>query len=168
MASFDIKSLFTNIPLNETINIILCLLFHKQNCFQGFSCNEFKKLLEFAVKDNQLYEQVDGVATGSLLGPLFANIFLSFYETSWLSNCPSQFKPIFYRHYVDDCFLLFRSSTCILPFLNYLNSQHTNIKFTYKTENNNTLSFLDIKINHSEINFTTSIYRKIHLHRFID
>ena len=68
MASFDIKSLFTNIPLNETINIILCLLFHNQNCFQGFSRNEFKKLLEFAVKknhflfSNQLYEQVDGVA----------------------------------------------------------------------------------------------------------
>ena len=138
----------------------------KNLCHPKHYRDEFKKLLEFAVKDNhflfnnQLYEQVDGVAMGSPLGPLFANIFLSFYETSWFNNCPSQFKPIFYRRYVDDCFLLFRSSTHILPFLNYLNSQHANIKFTHETENNNTLSFLDIKLNRCEINFTTSIYRK--------
>ena len=165
MASFDIKSLFTNIPLNEIINIILDLLFCNQNWFQGFSRNEFKKLLEFSVKDNhflfnnQLYEQV-GVAMGSPVGPLFTNIFLSFYETSWLNNCPSQFKPIFYWRYVDDCFLLFRSSAHILAFVNYLNSQHANMKFSHETENNNTLPFLDIKINRSETNFTNSINRK--------
>ena len=87
-------------------------------------------------------------------------ISFSPHETSWLNNCPSQFKPIFYRRYVDDCFLLFRSSAHVLQFINYLNSQHANIKFTHETENNSTLSFFDIKINRSEINFTTSIYRK--------
>ena len=46
---------------------------------------------------------------GSPLGPLFANIFMSSHVKSWLYNCPSAFKPLLYRCYVDDCFLLFKS-----------------------------------------------------------
>jgi hypothetical protein len=44
--------------------------------------------------DGVLYKQVDGVAMCSPLGPLFANIFLSFHEKSWLADCSSVFKPI--------------------------------------------------------------------------
>jgi hypothetical protein len=36
--------------------------------------------------DGALYKQGDGVAMGSPLGPLFANIFLSFHEKSWLAE----------------------------------------------------------------------------------
>ena len=49
----------------------------------------------FFLFDGVLYEQVDGVATGSPLGPLFANVFLSFREKFWLADCPSVFKPIY-------------------------------------------------------------------------
>ena len=37
MASFDVMSLFTNIPLDETIQIILEQLFYTNHLFQGFS-----------------------------------------------------------------------------------------------------------------------------------
>jgi hypothetical protein len=40
-------------------------------------------------------KKIDGVAMGSSLGPLFANIFLSFHEKKWLNNCPDSFKSIF-------------------------------------------------------------------------
>ena len=59
--------------------------------------------------NNSLYEQVDGVAMGSPLGPLFANIFLAFHERSWLTNCPLEFKPLFFRRYIDDCFAFQRA-----------------------------------------------------------
>ena len=42
------------------------------------------------------------------LGPTFANICMCFYESTWLSDCPAEFKPIFYRRYIDDTFLLLR------------------------------------------------------------
>ena len=58
----------------------------------------------------------------------------------------SEFKPVIYRRYVDDTFLLFRSKHHIEKFRNYLNRQHRNIKFTSETENENSVSFLDIKI----------------------
>jgi hypothetical protein len=68
---------------------------------------------------------------GSPLGPLFANIFLSLHEKSWLADCPSAFKPIFYPRYVDDFFLIFTSRDHVTPFLSYLNSKHPNIQFTH-------------------------------------
>ena len=44
---------------------------------------------------------------GLPLGPTFANIFMAFMETKWLDDCPLEFKPVYYRRYVDDSFLLF-------------------------------------------------------------
>ena len=51
---------------------------------------------------NKLCNQVDGVAMGSPLGPVFADIFMNFTEKSWLDKCPIEFKPLYYRSYVDD------------------------------------------------------------------
>ena len=96
---------------------------------------------------------------GSPPGPLFANIFMSFHEKSWLYSCPSAFKLFLYRHYVDDCFLLFRSLDHILLFHNYLNRQHPNISFTSKLEKDGKLPFLDVDITCSNGKFSTSIYR---------
>ena len=96
MTSFDISSLFTNVPLDETIDIIISKLFLNPTHYLGFTCGQFKELFSLAVKNchflfnGHLYEQVDGVAMGSPLGPLFANIFLSSHERTWLDNCPHE------------------------------------------------------------------------------
>ena len=58
-----------------------------------------------------LYKQKDGVVMGSPLGPTSANAFLCFYERKWLEECPSEFKPVFYRRYVDDIFALVKSTS---------------------------------------------------------
>ena len=42
MASFDVKSLFTNIPLNETIQIILDQRFINSRLYHGFSRKDFE------------------------------------------------------------------------------------------------------------------------------
>ena len=110
--------------------------------------------------DREYCKQIDGVAMGSPLGPTFANIFLYFYEQVWLENCPVEFKPVVYRRYVDDTFLLFRSYEHIEKFRAYLNCQHPNIKFTSEIEENNCMSFLDIRITGELNSFSTSVYRK--------
>ena len=112
------------------------------------------------VFDQPFYKQHDGVAMDFPLGPTLANVFLCYHEKIWLQNCPSEFKPVIYRRYVDDTFLLFRSKHHIKNFRNYLNCQHKNIKFTSKTENENSISFLDIKITRDNNKFMTSVYRK--------
>ena len=97
---------------------------------------------------------------GSPSGPTLANIFLCFHEQIWLDNCPVEFKPVIYRRFVDDTFLLFRSKEHIEKFRLYLNCQHPNIKFTSEIEENNSISFLDIKINRDNNRFLSSVYRK--------
>ena len=99
MGSLDVDFLFTNIPLEETIDICTNTLFENTEKVEGLSKIEFKELLSLATKESyfifngQLYKQVDGVAMGSPLGPTLANAFLVHFEKNWLQNCPSDFKP---------------------------------------------------------------------------
>ena len=78
--------------------------------------------------------------------PTSANSFLCYHEKRWLDKCPEEFKPVFYRRYVDDIFLLFRKEEHLKLFLDYFNSCHGNIKFNSEKENSNKLSFLDFEI----------------------
>ena len=93
MASFDVDSLFTNIPLNETINIIIEKLFSENQTIDNLNKDHLKCLLTLATKesyflfDGELYQQVDGVAMGCPLIPTLTNIFLCHYEVIWLRNC---------------------------------------------------------------------------------
>ena len=50
MASFDIHSLFTNIPLDETINICVDLVFHKKKKVKCMLRQHFKQLRTLSVK----------------------------------------------------------------------------------------------------------------------
>ena len=152
MASFNIQSLFTNIPLDETIDICLELLFNKKRKVKGMLKKHVKELLTQAVKSSAFmfndvyYKQVDGVAIGSPLGPTLANLFLVYYESKWLENCPQQFKPQFYCRNVDDILVMFNKRDHVKKFLRYINSRHGNIKFTCEEEKDNKISFLDISI----------------------
>ena len=51
MCSFDIQSLFTNIPLDETINICSDLLFNNSDNFLGMNKAVFRSLLSLCVKN---------------------------------------------------------------------------------------------------------------------
>ena len=164
MVSFDVVSLFTNVPLNETID--LCCEIWKMNTEgQKFlSVFAFKELLLFATSNvnflfnEEWYKQVDGVAMGSPLAPTLASIFLSSIEDK--INLFMGIKPNVYKRYVDDIFLVFSHEKYILPFLNYLNSLHGNIKFTVENEKSGFLPFLDIMIERKLLNYETGIYRK--------
>ena len=83
---------------------------------------------------------------GSPLGPTLSNVFLCHYEKLWLNECLSQFKPVVYKRYVDDIFVLFKSKEHLKLFVNYMNSKHKNIKFAFETEDLNSFSFLHVKI----------------------
>ena len=166
MACLDVESLFTNIPLEETIKNCVNGLF-SNNFYSGkLSRKELYDLLKITTTEssfifvNKLYKQIDGVAMGSPLGPTLANAFLCHYEKTWLNECPSQFKPVVYRRYVDDVFVLFKSKEHLKHFVNYMNSKHKSIKFTFETEDSNNFSFLDVKITRKNKRFVTSIFRK--------
>ena len=83
-----------------------------------------------------------------------------YYEKKWLRECPEKFLPNVYKRHVDDIFVTLDSYSQLLKFVGYMNRQHSNLKFTFKVEQNNSFSFLDVKICRENDRFTTSIYRK--------
>ena len=82
MASFDVSSLFTNIPIDETCTIILNEIFPSDDSvYNGFRRKDFSKILDNCTKNNiflfnkQLYQQKDGAPMGGCVSPSLANIF---------------------------------------------------------------------------------------------
>ena len=80
-------------------------------------------------------------AMGSPLGPTLANIFTCSFENKWLQDCSHSLKPVFYRRYVDDIFVLFSSLDQAEKFKKYLSSKHPSIKLSLENENEGRLSF---------------------------
>ena len=72
MLSFDVESLFTNIPTLETIEIILKKIYQKnRKYFHGLTKDELKKLLMVCTQEshfqfnNEFFDKVDGVSMAS-------------------------------------------------------------------------------------------------------
>ena len=96
--------------------------------------------------------------------PIRTNFCQYFSQLSWKiwdKNCPCEFKRVIYNRNVGDNFLLFPSEDHIQKFRCYFNCQHANIKFTSEIEENNFISFLNIKIGRINNSFSTSIYCKV-------
>ena len=104
MCSFDIVSLFTCIPVKETIELCLDLLYKDTELVHNLTRSQFKKLLVYCVQENQFcfedkyHDQVGGVAMGSPLGPILANIFMFQFESKTLSKYNGN-HPLFYKRY---------------------------------------------------------------------
>ena len=136
MVSFDVESLFTNIPTQETIDIIIKLAYADgNNTFHGHTSDDLKKHLTICTQQShfqfagEFYDQVDGVAMGSPLGPLFANIFMAEFEKTHMEKLREVGIKTWLR-YVDDVFVTTNDRAASEAALEYLNEQHPNIKTT--------------------------------------
>ena len=163
MCSFDIKSLFTNIPLNQTIQICLDALYRDQSIpTPRIPESLLKKMLlkatadvEFSF-DDSIFQQIDGVAMGSPLGPVLANIFVGFCE----SKIDTEFWPLLYCRFVDDTFSIFNNDSEALSFFSRLNDLHPDLQFTMESETENQLPFMDVLIKRVGDDLIRSVYRK--------
>ena len=85
MASFDVQSLFTNVPLKETLEIVLNSLFRNSTTIHCLDKQNFKELLNISTKgiiflfNGIYYKEVDDVAMGSPLDSTLGNTFMCFY-----------------------------------------------------------------------------------------
>ena len=81
MVSFDVKAIFT-VPLEMTIDIIPGRIYNNHELTTSLTKKEMEELLLLCTKNvhftfnGQIYIQVDGVAMGSSLAHLLADIFM--------------------------------------------------------------------------------------------
>ena len=98
MCSLDISSLYTNIPVAVTIELILDNIFTNSiSIYKSINRKNFQKILQLALNNTYLkfngkiYEQKEGLAMGASLSPTVANIILNYFETNCLAECPDDF-----------------------------------------------------------------------------
>ena len=117
--SLDVESLFTNVPLQRTLNIILARIFNKKLIDTNLRKSTLRKLiLDTCTKtvfscNNKLFEQTVGVSMGGSLGPLLANIIMTVFEQNEIVVKPLIVRKLitFYCRYVDDTLLLIKPDT---------------------------------------------------------
>ena len=166
LVSYDIKNLFTCIPLAETIEICANALYDDPSITPPpFSKHVFLELINFATGsiefsfNNIMYRQTDGLGMGNPLGSILANIFVGHCEITKFGTSDVT-MPLLYRRYVDDTFCMFDNKSQSIHFLQFLNSLHPSLVFTTELEQNNALPFLDVLVQKHHNKFLTTVYRK--------
>ena len=152
MYSFDVVSLFINIPVQFTLQLILDTIF-KDNIETFYNLNKrrLKTLLNWAASSTTLqfqgkyYEQVDGIAMGSPIASMLADVFMNYVIEEALS-ASQQNRPTVLLRYVDDLFLVFYGDEKAQSFFGGMNRIHKSINFTQEQECNGQLAFLDVLV----------------------
>ena len=163
LVSFDVKSLFTNVPLDKTIDIILRRIYKEKEIHTEIPRKEMKELLLLCTKNvhftfnKETYQQTDGVAMGSPLGPVLAGIFMVELENKMVPKLKKSLKH--WKRYVDDT-LAYVKTGSIETVLNAINSFHPSIQFTYEEEKDNSIAFLDVYVTRIDSVVSTTVYRK--------
>ena len=96
ISSYDVTALFTSVPVDPAINMVQQRLTQDPTLSQRtqMSIPQIVTLLEFCLKNtyflfqDKYYEQVNGVAMGSPISPLIANLFMEEFEVKALQSAP--------------------------------------------------------------------------------
>ena len=140
-------------PLDETINILVNFLAFTDDWFNkiyglNLQRDDLVKLLEIATT-NQLfqfdgqYEQTDGLAMGSPLGPPMANVFICHLEETLTRD---SLMPHLYRRYVDDNLARMPKTDAATMFLTTLNGLHPSLTFTMELPVDERIPLIGIEI----------------------
>ena len=159
--SFDVKSLFTNVPLKKTIDVILDRVYNKKLITTKLKKRTLKKLIMDTCNktafmcNNVIYEQKDGVSMGASLGPVLANIIMTELERVVVDKLIQNGTIKFYARYVDDTLLLVKPHQ-VDEILSEFNKFHKSLEFTVDKFEDCVPHFLDLEVHRDGI----SIYRK--------
>ena len=148
--SLDVESLFTNVPVQETIEIICNQVYnHETIAPPDLDRSMLNELLTICTTqtpfefDGSVYIQKNGVSMGSPLGPTFAEFYMANLEkTVFDSSCPHQ--PKFYTRYVDDTLTIFENADHMKSFMQRL-KESSCLNFTCEKPKCDTFQFLDVE-----------------------
>ena len=164
MVSFDVESLFTNVPIDAIVQAALQKL-ENDPCLADrttLMSVQIADLLTFVLRsiyflyNGSIYEQKDDM--GSPVSAVIANLHMESFEEQAITT--SSYEPRIWKRYVDDTFTILDREN-VDDFLQHLNNQQPSIRFTMETEKDNKLALLDTAVlREPEGRLTTSVNRK--------
>lgn len=162
LASLDVIALYTNIP-KELVLQGIEKRWNEIARNTKLSLTQFLYAIEFVlistcfVFNEQYYEQIFGSPMGSPLSPILADMVMNDLESSCRLLLDFEINT-FYR-YVDDVFVIIPREK-LNDILNVFNKYYPRLQFTYELENENSLSFLDVKVIRQGSDLLTNWYHK--------
>ena len=172
MVSFDVTSLFTNVPITTACTLIRKHWAHIQPnspldveaFIEGILLCTEATVIQY---QNKFYRQIFGCPMGSALSGALANLVMIDLEHEALLTIPPQAIRV-YTRYVDDIFSILRK-IYLQRLLDALNGYHERLQFTVENEANKCLPFLDVLVSHDQLGIHTTVYVKpTSSHRYLD
>jgi hypothetical protein len=151
MTTADASSLYTNLETKICIANIRNFLL-KNFIYPISKIELICELLRWVfsnnyfVYNNRKYLQKCGIAMGTNVAPVFANLALAIQENDLLiynKNNKLLYTPLFYRRFIDDAFAINCKSTHVL-FSNRLSKLYNKVTWNFEVGNN--LAFLDTMV----------------------
>ena len=163
LASLDVTSLFTNVPLEKTIDILANYAYHHDSlAAPEIPEKTMKAMLRLCTKEapfrspqGEMFQQVDGIAMGSPLGVLFAQAYMAAVEEQVLAVS----KPYVYARYIDDIYVDIENADALQDLQRRLESA-SGLNFTIEHSTENRINFLDVAVDASGPHMRTDVYRK--------
>jgi hypothetical protein len=154
MITFDIKDLYVNIPIEETLAITKQQLLNNKGihiteqiitCLRTiFSHNYF----EF---QNNIYHPKNGVAMGSPISGTIAELMLQHIENQHIKHLIETGNITYYTRYVDDMFIVYNNTkTTIEEIQSYTDRIHKNLKFTITQENSKQIFWTSLSLDRNK------------------
>ena len=136
LVSLDVKALYINIPNSESIAAVKRAYDkYKKKTVPTKVLATFLGLiltLNNFIFNSKLYLQIKGCAMGTICAPVYANIFMVYFEEKFIYPLIDA-KTLLYLRFIDDIFMIWaKSEKDLIEFLNELNTKHTSIKFEFK------------------------------------
>ncbi|XP_076043759.1 uncharacterized protein LOC143026862 [Oratosquilla oratoria] len=163
IASLDMESLSTNVPVDETINFILDRVYRSDKPVIDIPEHVLKSLLETCTREapflshrGELFRHVDGVAMGSPLGVLFANMYMAHVEEKTFHHRP---PSGIYARYIDDICIATSSQEDVTSLISTF-QDNSCLAFTHEKSVEGHLPFLYLDISKERKCFNTKVYTK--------
>ena len=124
--TLDVNSLYTNIPLTESLRIMGEEFFPKTDC--RIPTEYLVRMLELILKCNNFtfnrkhFLQVNSTAMGTRVAPTYANLFMAHFEEKYVYTYKGNSKPRIWFRFIDDIWGVFAgNSNQFQDFVTYLN-----------------------------------------------